>query len=97
MRGAFRHTISQCKSNVQRKFTNKQTNKQTNKPRAQRFPIGSSPKEISRWEKFDDDDEAKEEVLTFKGQAANFYDSGTEKLGPRPNKCLDNAGDYVEK
>jgi len=48
--------------------------------------------------KFDDDDEAKEKVMTwFKGQLADFYDSGIQKLVPRHNKCLDNAGDYVEK
>jgi histone-lysine N-methyltransferase SETMAR len=48
--------------------------------------------------KFDDDDEVQEEVMTwFRGQAADFYDSGIRKLVPRLNKCLDNAGDYVEK
>ena len=48
--------------------------------------------------KFDDDDEVQEEVMTwFKGQAADFYDSGIQKLVPRLNKYLDNAGDYVEK
>ena len=48
--------------------------------------------------KFDDDDEVQEEVTTwFKGQAADFYDSGIQKLVPRLIKCLDNAGDYVEK
>ena len=48
--------------------------------------------------KFDDDDEVQEEVKTwFKGLAADFYDSGIQKLFPRLNKCLDNAGDYVEK
>jgi hypothetical protein len=31
------------------------------------------------------------------GQASDFYDSGTRKLVPRLNKCLDNAVDYVEK
>ena len=47
---------------------------------------------------FDDDDEVQEEVMTwFKGQAADFCDSGTQKLVLRLNKCLDNAGDYVEK
>ena len=47
---------------------------------------------------FDDDDEVQEEVMTwFKGQAADFYDSGIQKLVPRLSKCLDNAGDYVEK
>jgi len=47
---------------------------------------------------FDDDDEVQEEVMTwFRGQAAEFYDSGIQKLVPRLNKCLDNAGDYVEK
>ena len=51
----------------------------------------NSPKEV------DDDDEVQEEVMTlFKGQAADFYDSGLQKLFPRLNKCLDNAGDYVE-
>jgi hypothetical protein len=48
--------------------------------------------------KFDDDDEVREEVMTwFKGQAADFYDSGIQKLVPRLNKFLDNAGDCVEK
>ena len=39
-----------------------------------------------------------EEVMTwFKGQAADFYDSGIQKLVPRLHKFLDNARDYVEK
>jgi len=42
-------------------------------------------------------DVVQEEVTTFKGLAADFYDSGLQKLVPRLNKCLDNAGDYVEK
>ena len=47
---------------------------------------------------FDDDDEVQEEVMRwFKRQAAEFYDSGIQKLVPRLNKSLDNAGDYVEK
>ena len=55
-------------------------------------------KETSRWENFDDDDEVQEKAMTlFKGQAADIYDSGIQKLVPRLNKCLDNAGDYVEK
>jgi len=32
----------------------------------------------------------------FKKLAADFYDSGIQKLVPRLNKCLDNAGDYFE-
>jgi hypothetical protein len=56
------------------------------------------PKKHLAGKKFDDDDEVQEEVMTrFKGQAADFYDSGIQKLVPRLNKCLDNAGDYVEK
>jgi len=48
--------------------------------------------------KFDDDDEVQEEVITwFKGLAADLYDSRIQNLVPRLNKCLDNAGDYVEK
>jgi hypothetical protein len=31
------------------------------------------------------------------GQAADFYDSGIQKLVLRLNKCLNNAGDLVEK
>ena len=38
------------------------------------------------------------EVMTwFKAQAADFYDSGIQKLVPRLKKCLDDAGDYAEK
>jgi hypothetical protein len=33
----------------------------------------------------------------FKGQAADFYVSGIQKLVPSLNKRSDNAGDYVEK
>jgi len=45
-----------------------------------------------------DDNEVQEEVMTwFKGQAADFYDLGIQKLVPRLNKYLDNASDYVEK
>jgi hypothetical protein len=48
--------------------------------------------------KFEDNDEVQEEVMTWlKRQAADFYDSGKKKLVPRLNKCLDKAGDYVEK
>jgi hypothetical protein len=48
--------------------------------------------------KFDDNDEVQEEVMTwFKGQMADFYDSGIKKVVPRLNRCLDNADDYVEK
>ena len=47
---------------------------------------------------FDDVNEVQEEVMTwFKVQAADFYDSGIQKLFPRLNKCLDNAVDCVEK
>ena len=39
-----------------------------------------------------------QEVMTwFKGQVADFYDSRIQKLVPRLNKCLDNAGECVEK
>jgi len=53
---------------------------------------------LSHYLNFDDDDVMREEVTTcFKGLVANFYDSGIQKLVPSLNKCLDNAGDYVEK
>jgi hypothetical protein len=47
--------------------------------------------------KFDDDGEVQEKVMTFfKVLAADFHDAGIQKLVPRFNKCLYNAGDYVE-
>jgi hypothetical protein len=49
------------------------------------------------WKKFDDDYEVQEVTTWFKGQAADFYDLGIQKLVPRHNKYLDNAGDYGEK
>jgi hypothetical protein len=33
----------------------------------------------------------------FKGQAADFYDSGIERLVPRLNKYLGNAGNYLSQ
>ena len=54
-------------------------------------------KEHLAGKKFDDDDEVQEVMTWFKKQAADFYDSEIQKLVPRLNKCLDNAGDYVEK
>jgi hypothetical protein len=49
-----------------------------------------------RW--FHDDNEVKEAVNTlFLSQVASLYDAGTQKLVPRYNKCLNNAGNYVEK
>jgi hypothetical protein len=37
---------------------------------------------------FAEDGEVQEEVMTwFKGQAADFYDSGIQKLFPRFKKC----------
>jgi len=55
-------------------------------------------KEHLAGKKFDDDDEVQAEVMTwFKGLTADFYDLAIQKLVPRLNKCLDNAGDYVEK
>jgi hypothetical protein len=38
-----------------------------------------------------------EVVMGITRQAADFYNSGIQKLVPRINKCLDRAGDYVEK
>ena len=54
-------------------------------------------KEHLAGKKFDDDDEMQEVTMWSKGLAADFYDLGIEKLVPRHNKYLDNAGDYVEK
>jgi hypothetical protein len=43
-------------------------------------------------------DVVQEEIMTwFKGHVTDVYNSGIQKLVPRLNKCLDNAGDYVEK
>jgi hypothetical protein len=45
-----------------------------------------------------DDGAVQEEVMAwFKVQAADFYDSGIQKLVPGLKKCLGNAGYYVKK
>jgi len=44
-----------------------------------------------------DDVKVQEAMTWFKGQAADFYDSGIQKLVPKLNKCLENSGDCVEK
>ena len=54
-------------------------------------------KKLLAGRKFDDDDEVQEEVMTwFKLQAADFCDSGIQKLVSRL-KYLDSAGDYAIK
>ena len=88
------YDFSTQKVNVQRKFTNK-------------LLLDLAPsdfhlflhlkKHLSR-KKFDYNDEVQEEAMIwFKARTADFYDSGIQKLVPRINKCLDNAGDCVEK
>jgi hypothetical protein len=49
-------------------------------------------------QRFENDREA-EMVVTqwFQSQAADFYDTGIQKLVPRYDKCLNSGGDYVEK
>ena len=88
------YNFSTPKVNVQRKFTN-------------RLLLDLMPSDFHLFlhlkkhlagKKFDNNDEVQEEVMTwFKELAADFYDSGIQKLVARLNKCLDNAGDYVEK
>ena len=56
-----------------------------------------TPESKQAVKKFDDIDEGEEVMTWFKGQAADFYDAGIQKLVPRLNKRLDSAGDYVEK
>jgi len=80
--------------NVQRKFTNKLLLDLAHSD----FHLFLHLKKHLARKKFDNDDEVQEEVMMwFKGLAADFCDSGIQKLVPRHNKCLDNAGDYVEK
>ena len=46
-----------------------------------------TPESKQAGKKFDRDDEAQEEVMTwFKGLVADFYDSGIQKLVPGLNK-----------
>jgi hypothetical protein len=67
-------------------------------PRARRFPLVLHLKKYLARKKFDNDDEVQQEVMTwFKGQAADFYDSGLQKLVPRLYKCLDNAVTMLKK
>jgi hypothetical protein len=95
MRGAFRHTISQRKGE-RRTEIHKQIVAVYGKV-MNRHNVTKWCREFSEG-RTDDDDEMQEEVMTwFRGQAADFYDSGIQKLVPRLNKCLDNAGDCVEK
>jgi len=55
-----------------------------------------NPESKQARKKFDDVYEVQEIMTWFKGLTAEFYDSGIQKMVPRLNKCLDNAGDYVE-
>ena len=53
---------------------------------------------LSYGERFGNDEELKTSVTRwFHSQAAEFYDSGIQKLIPRYDKCLNSGGCYVEK
>ena len=83
MQGAYRLTISQRKDERPAEIHKQIVAVYGNVMNRQNVTV-SSPKETSRWEKFDDDDEVQEQVMTwFKGQAADFYDSGIQKLGSK--------------
>ena len=95
MRGTFRHTISQRKSERPSEIHKQIVAVYGNVMNRRLF---LHLKKHLAGKKFDDDDEVQKEVMTwFKVQAADFYDSGIQKLVPRLNKCLENAGVYVEK
>jgi len=84
--------------NVKRKFIHKIVAVYGNVMNRQNFYLFLHLKKHLAGKKFDDDDKVQEKVMAwFKGLAADFYDSGIQKLVPRLNKCLDNAGDYVGK
>ena len=53
---------------------------------------------LKKFLKIENDREA-EMVVTqwFQLQAADFYDTGIQKLVPRYDKCLNSGGEYVEK
>ena len=87
------YDFSTPKANVQRKFTNKLLLDLAHSD----FHLFLHLKKHLARKKFDNDDEVQEEVMMwFKGLAADFCDSGIQKLVPRLNKCLNNVGDYVE-
>ena len=47
-----------------------------------------TPESKQAGKKFDDNDEVQEDVMIwFKGLAADFYDSGIQKLVPRLGQC----------
>ena len=70
--------------NVQRKFTNKIVAVYGNVMNRHLF---LHLKKHASGKKFDDDNKVQEKVMTwFKGMAADFYDSGIQKLVPRLNK-----------
>ena len=98
MRGALRHTIFQRKSERPTQIHKQIVGVYGNVMNRQNVTKFLHLKKHLAGKKFDDDDEVQEKIMTwFKGLAADFYDSGTKKLVPRLNKCLDNVGDYVEK
>jgi hypothetical protein len=49
-------------------------------------------------QRFNNNEELMEGIKTrLSSQAADFLDTGIQKLIPRSDKCLNSGGDYVEK
>ena len=98
MRGAFRHTISQRKLERPAKIHKQIVAVYGNVMNKQNVTKWCREFSDRRTDVHDDDDEVQVVVITwFKALATDFYDSGIQKQVPRLNKCLDSAGDYVEK
>jgi len=91
MRGAFRHTISQRKRRTCDILDHPPYSPDL---ASSDFHLFLRLKKHLAGKMFDEDDEVQEEITWFKGLAADFYDSGIQKLVPRLNKYLGNAGDY---
>jgi hypothetical protein len=51
-----------------------------------------------RSQRFNNNEELMEGVKTWlSSQAADFFDTGIQKLIPQYDKCVSSGGDYVEK
>jgi hypothetical protein len=62
------------------------------------YHLFTYPKNWSLSQRFNNNEELTEDVKTWlSSQAADFFDTGIQKLIPRYDKCLNSEGDYVEK
>jgi hypothetical protein len=61
------------------------------------YYLSAYPKNLLRSQRFNNNEFMEGVKMLLSSQAADFFDTGVQKLIPRYDKCLNSGCDYIEK